>query len=108
MATNNTERTAPTITLLRVDGHRMTAKVRVEGGDLAPAWRGHVREGETPWCEMTVYLRGGFVTMYGGTVWPGAWPHLFRIDPPTKDGQRVYLTPAGYSLVEKLANDARL
>lgn len=96
-----TDRRSPVITILDFDGDRLRARLRVEGGDLAPAWASTLRDGRTPWCEVTVYLdeEGGSVGSFRGEVWPGAWPELFDCRPAQRDGAPVFLTDLGTSYV---------
>lgn len=70
-------------------------RVESDAADLAPAWAASLREGRTPWCEVSIYP-DGFVGSYGGEVWPMAWPTYFE-GCPGPAGQRggVQLTEEG-------------
>lgn len=84
----------PTIQRLRSD--QFDTRYRAEGGELAENWRALLRPGESAWCEFTVLRDGTSVGSYGGSVWPTAWPALFRTLAPTAQvPNAVKLTGAG-------------
>jgi hypothetical protein len=72
----------------------------LEGGDLAPEWAKKVRPTEEAWCRIVVY--GNAIGVYGGEVWPAAWPDLFTADPSNQryhGGAGMIVTPLGMILL---------
>jgi hypothetical protein len=74
-------------------------RIRLEGGTLTEEWRGSMRAGRTPWCEITIRPHGSMWTVdtFGGEVWPSAWPHLFDCNQYVARG--TFLTEAGRKLL---------
>jgi hypothetical protein len=66
----------------------------VRGGDVAPEWATTLRPPAAPWCEVTIWNEEPAVSTYGGEVWPGAWPVLFRFEGP-RGRQAILLTDTG-------------
>jgi len=79
-------------------------RYRIEGGDLAPEWAASVRRGRAAKCEIKTWRTTyavRHVGVWGGEVWPSAWPALFKaLDASANFGAGGYLiTEAGDALL---------
>lgn len=71
----------------------------IRGGDITDEWARTMRAPEAPWCRVRVFRGappvarsaggGTYLTGFGGSVWPGAWPELF--ERRGADGDRLTL-----------------
>lgn len=83
----------PTISVLKRD--ELQTRYRIEGGELSGDWK--AREGNSAWCEFTVWHGSEQLGSYGGEVWPTAWTQLFESLPNTisAGSGRIRITAAG-------------
>ena len=94
---------APIVT--RVHGHLESigcVTYRVEGGDIRADWAAYHAARyahEAPWCEISIWHGGHCLGSYGGSVWPTAWPELFRDLQRTAHGGGIELTEVGIAAI---------
>lgn len=69
----------------------------LRGGDIAPMWATMVRVPRAPWCRVTIWNDEHMVSVFGGEVWPAAWPQLFTLVGP-RGRQTTMLTPLAVEL----------
>lgn len=72
----------------------------IQGAPTNPEWLKnlHVLPGEA-WCEVTI-ARDGWISSFGGEVWPGAWPEFFTSVPNNNYACGSHgLTPAGQNVI---------
>lgn len=81
-------------------------RFRICGEPESNRWK--AREGQEPWCEITVseevYASGKktgqlLVTSFGGEVWPSAWPSLFSCHPNAMTSNGTVVTEKGRKLL---------
>lgn len=83
-----------------IDRFTGVRRFRVMGGQLREDWREHhaKRYQDPPYCEVSLHGADHCVVSYGGSVWPSAWPALFRLVSRGTHGQNFYLTSEGAAL----------
>ena len=71
-----------TATITRIDRKTYYSSYRIEGKPEQEDWLKSFRKrGEpdcTAYCEITLSRDGEAIASFGGSVWPGAWPSLFK------------------------------
>lgn len=89
-------------------------RFRISGGEIATDWKQAHEErygkdsDEIPYCEFTInnkeFLNQEkmFISSYGGSVWPSAWPELFQsFTGSAYTGSFVLLTNQGRVMVKE-------
>jgi hypothetical protein len=86
----------PRITCFTAESGR--AGYRLEGGAMPPDWATRVAaRGRTAWCEITVY-DDTHVGVWGGEVWPSAYPALFATTGTPEYPRGTAQSPAGFQV----------
>lgn len=81
-------------TIIRIEqGSLRSERFAIRGDAESQEWIDTLRPPEEAWCEITLW-DGEHVGSYGGSVWPMAWPSLFRVV-GRRGSQRTLLTEAG-------------
>lgn len=78
---------------MSVSGRRVSEAFEIIGDPESQEWINAIRPPGSAWCSISLWDEE-HVGSYGGSVWPSAWPSLFRVV-GRPGNQRTLLTDAG-------------